>query len=141
MSRAGRFTIETKKKEYFSDFLTNLDINPVTGYLAKAVDRQAIEISMRNLLLTNRGEWPFESSLGSNIRATMFELADDRLVTNLQNYITETLTLFEPRVETHEVSVTQPNADPNSLYISIVYSILNIPDEVFQFDVTVNRVR
>ena len=41
-TRGARFTLESQKREHFSDFLTNFSKNPVTGYLAKAVDQQAI---------------------------------------------------------------------------------------------------
>ena len=141
MSRAAQYTIEKKKREHFSDFLINFDKNPVTGYLAKAVDRQAIEGSMRNIILTNKGDWPFESKLGSNIKASMFELNDERALLSLRNDIIEALTLFEPRIRVEEVAVTSiPNA-PNSVFVSIFYTIINIADENFQFDVIVSRVR
>jgi len=141
MSRAAQYTIEKKKRDHFSDFLINFDKNPVTGYLAKAVNRQAIEGSMRNIILTNKGDWPFESKLGSNIRASMFELADERVAFSLRNDIIEALTLFEPRINVEEVSVQQIDNNPNAVYISIFYTIINIADENFQLDIVVNRVR
>jgi len=127
-------------REHFSDFLTNFDRNPLTGYLAKAVDQQAVETSMRNLILTNRGEWPMEPYLGSTVRASMFEMNDGRARNEIENAIQEVIKMFEPRVDIHRV-VAETGNDPNRVTISVVYSILNIPNEFFEFDVVVNRVR
>lgn len=140
-TRSAKFTIETKKKERYSDFLINFDKNPVTGYLAKATDREAIEGSMRNLLLTETGEWPFESTLGSKINSSLFELFDSRTKADLETSISEAIRYHEPRVELVNVSAVQNNTENNSVYITIVYSIINIPDEVFSFELLINRVR
>lgn len=140
MARADRFTIETEKVERFSDFLTNLDKNPVTGFVAKATNSQAIEQSMRNLLLTNQGDWPFESTVGSKVRSSMFELNDPRIQDEIKASIAETIHNHEPRVELIEVTLT---TDPNTYtaYINVKYSILSIADSVFDFSIAVNRVR
>jgi len=141
-TRSDKYTIERSKREHFSDFLTNLDRNPVTGYLARAVDRQAIEISLRNIILTNRGEWPFESAVGSKIRASLFELGHDpRDFDEIRNSISEAIRMLEPRVDLVDLGVNYNNTDFNRLYVSIYYTILNIPSETFQFDIAISRVR
>jgi phage baseplate assembly protein W len=139
--RANRFTIETKQKERYSDFLRNFDTSPITGYLAKATNERAVEQSMYNIIMTNRGDWPFESSLGSNIRASLFELNDERNRTDLENTIKEAITLHEPRVDLSSVVLNTPDNDPNSIYVSIRYSLVNIADEDFTFEFVVTRVR
>ena len=140
MSRSSRYTIETKKRVHFSDFLHNFDKNPVTGYLAKAVDQQAIEISMYNLLMTTGGDWPFESGIGSKIQASLFDFNDPRMRAEIESSVAETITNHEPRVEFIKTIVNAMD-NPTFVQISVVYSILNIPDESFQFDVVVSRVR
>lgn len=141
-TRAARYTIEKGKVEHYSDFLTNFDKNPLTGYLARAVDRQAIEISLRNLILTNRGDYPFESSLGSKVRASLFDLGSDpRDLNHIEETIAETIRLYEPRIKLDRVALGFSETDQNRLYVSIYYIILNVPDETFQFDVAINRVR
>jgi len=139
-TRGAKFTIERGKREHFSDFLTNFDKNPVTGYLAKAVDQQAIEISLRNLILTNEGDWPFEPDLGCKLVGALFDFNDSRMHDEIESSIVETVQNHEPRIELHRTIVNGMD-DPNRVQVSIVYSILNIPDETFQFDVIVNRVR
>jgi len=140
-TRGARYTIETGKREHFSDFLTNFDKNPITGYLAKAVDQQAIETSLRNIILTNRGDWPFESTLGSTVKRSLFDLGDSRLLGEIESSISETITNNEPRVSFKGTTVRESAINNNTINITIIYSILNIPDEVFSFDISVTRVR
>jgi len=141
MSRSAKFTVETKKRERWSDFLTNFDRNPVTGYLAKATGEQAIEQSLRNILLTNRGEVPFEPFFGSEIRNSLFELYDPRAETELRHSVEDAIKMHEPRVEVVNVLVQQPPNEPNAIIVTLVYTIINIPDEVFTFDLVITRVR
>lgn len=141
MSRSDRFTIETRKKERYSDFLINFDRNPVTGYLAKAVNEQAIEQSLRNLILTNQGDWPFESSVGSKVKASLFEQNDFIMQNELKSAIEETISNHEPRVSLVDVVVSNNANDNNRVNIQIIYSIINIPNETFTLNYVVSRVR
>ena len=59
---------------------------------------------------------------------------------DIEASIVDTVSNHEPRIELQKVILNSMD-DPNTVQVSIVYSILNIPDQVFQFDVIVNRVR
>ena len=141
MSRAARYTIETNKTDRWSDFLMNLDRNPVTGFLGKATNEQAIEGSLRNLILTNQGSWPFETSVGSKVAAASFEFADERTIDELRDTIIETINNHEPRVQLEEIIASTRPSEPNAMFVTLYYSIINIPDEIFELDVIVTRVR
>ena len=119
----------------------NFDRNPVTGYLGKAVNEKAIEGSLRNLVLTNRGAWPFESSIGSTLNASLFEFNDSRMTDELRDSISETINNHEPRVQLEELVTSTRPSEPNALFVTLYYSIINIPDEIFELDVVVTRVR
>jgi len=140
MARSDRFTIKTKQREHYSDFLINFDKSPVTGYLGKATNDEAIKQSLKNLLLTNEGDWPFESYIGSKVSAAMFELNDPRLQTEVESSVAECIRNNEPRVELLSVQLL---TDENTYeaFITVTYTILNIPDETFEFSVAINRVR
>ena len=49
--------------------------------------------------------------------------------------------MLEPRVDLVDLGVNYNNTDFNRLYVSIYYTILNIPSETFQFDIAISRVR
>ena len=141
MSRAARYTIESGKQERWSDFLVNFDRNPVTNYLGKATNEAAVAGSLRNLLLTPEGHWPFESSVGSKVAAALFEFADNRMLSEVRDSIGEVIENHEPRVELQDV-ITDTKADnPNAIYVTLYYTIINIPDQIFDLDVVVTRVR
>lgn len=141
MSRAARYTIETAKQERWSDFLTNFDRNPVTNYLGRATNEQAVAGSLRNLLLTPEGHWPFESSVGSKVAAALFEFNDPRMVSELRDSIAEVINNHEPRVNLEEVITDTRPSDPHAIYVTLYYTIINIPDRIFDLDVVVTRVR
>jgi phage baseplate assembly protein W len=141
VTRSDRFTINTKSRERYSDFARNFDLNPVTGFLAKITNENAVEQSMYNLIMTGKGEVPFESSLGSTIRSSLFELNDERNRSAIENSIKEAIQLHEPRVDLDSVILTVPDNEPNSVYVSIRYSLVNIADEDFIFEFVVTRVR
>ena len=66
-------TSPLSSKVLYSDFFTNLDNNPVSEDVAVKTNENAIRQSIRNLLMTNRGERPFQPDLGGNITAMLFE--------------------------------------------------------------------
>lgn len=140
MARSDRYTIERNKREIFSDFLINFDKNPVTGFLGKAINDKAIAQSLRNIILTNQGDWPFESSLGSKINSSLFELNDYQLQSEIRNAISEAIQNHEPRVQLINVFVNE-STNANRVDVEIIYSILNIPDETFSLTTTITRVR
>ena len=61
------------KKSLYSDFHMDLFRNPVSLDLAVNRDEEAVKQSIKNLLLTDRGERPFQPDLGSDIRKMLFE--------------------------------------------------------------------
>jgi hypothetical protein len=59
--------------EKYSDFFNDIIINPVTGDLAKRTNEEAVRQSIINLILTGRGERPFQPLVGSDIYQLLFE--------------------------------------------------------------------
>lgn len=136
--RADKFTIRTKKIEKYSDFTNNLGLNPITGFLAKVSDEESIKQSIKNLLYTQRTERPYNSFIGSRLRHLLFEPVDDVTEQSLRKEITETLNNNEPRVKLVEIIIKALNNEYN---ITIIYNILNIPNEAFSLNLTFKRVR
>ena len=73
MARADRITELSAKDEIYSDFLVNLNPHPVSGMLLRFVNEKAVTRSIRNLILTNRGERLYQPKIGSDIRSILFE--------------------------------------------------------------------
>ncbi len=140
VSAADRFVIEREKFKTWSDFLTDFDKNPQTGYLASVTNEEAVKQSIRNLVLTQRTERFYRASIGSKIWSLLFEPVDEVTTMNIRNAINETLKYSEPRAIIREVQVI-PNADLNMYVVNIIFSIVNIPDQKFDLSVILRRVR
>jgi len=141
-SRADKFTITSKQVEYYSDFLIDLDKNPLTGYLARVTNEESVKQAVKLLLLTERTERFFQPWMGSKLNGLLFE--PNLPTTNIQidQEVRMTLKNCEPRVKVEDVVVTNgQDRDVNDTYVTVVFSINNIPNKTFTTDVVLNRLR
>ena len=138
MSRSDKYT-PFKKKEFYSDFLINFDMNPITGTLARVTNEDSVKQSLKNLILTNRTERPYNPLLGSRINALLFDPLDTFTAQSIKEEIEETIKAFEPRVVLNDVSV-YPDEDNNGFTVNIIFSTINIPQET-RIELFLQRVR
>lgn len=139
MSLADKITIEQHKIERYSDFTNEFLKNPVTGYLAKVTNEESVKQSIKNLILTRKGE-RFYNSAGSLVMDSLFNPMDTANILSIKYSITDTINNFEPRAELLDVVVT-PYEDTNSVFIKIIFSIKNTDNSVYAFDLIVSRTR
>ena len=107
----------TKK---YRDFSLNFYPNPATGDVSVVSDERAIAQSMRNIIMTDRYEVPFQPKLGGNIRAMLFELATPFVLDSAKQDIKIAIENYEPRVTIIEVSV-KSNQKEDGININIIY--------------------
>ena len=139
VTRADRITTTTVKDQVYSDFLTDLNSHPVSKDVLRFVNENAVTRSIKNLLLTDRGERLYQPNVGSNIRKMLFEPMMESTAEIISQYIQETIELYEPRAKVLDTSVV---ADyNNNLYtVTLVYMIINKEDPV-TLNITLDRVR
>jgi len=128
------------KEVVFSDVNVSFTPHPVTGKLPVLKNADAVRRAVRNLILTNFGERPYEPLYGGNVRALLFENTDDPLLDSLiQSRIEAAIENFEPRAKVDRV-VVDVKPDSNALVIQIRFTVLN---ERFPVDleVAIERVR
>ena len=140
ISAVDRFTIEDAKVRTYSDFLTNFDKNPSTGFLAQFHNEDAVKQSIHNLVFTERTERFYRSSIGSKIFSLLFEPIDELTAMTIENTIRETVKNSEPRAILRGVSVV-PNEAAHMYIVSVTFSIVNSPDRVFDTALILRRVR
>lgn len=138
MARSDKYTA-FKKKEFYSDFLINFDMNPITGTLARVTNEDSVKQSLKNLILTNRTERPYNPLFGSRISSLLFDPLDTFTAQSIKEEIMETVRAFEPRVVLHEVLVL-PDEDNNGFIVNIIFSTINIPQET-RIELFLQRVR
>ena len=125
--------------EYFSDFLTDFDILETKQDLARITNEEAVKTSIRNLLLTNRGDRLFNNTIGSDLQALLFENASPALEQVVADYVRRTIENYEPRAGIVDI-VVNTELDQNLVGVSIVFRIIN-KQEPIVLDVILNRIR
>jgi phage baseplate assembly protein W len=90
----------------YSDIDLTFTRQPVTGDIALSYDDQAVIRSVRNLLLTNHYERPFQPVIGSNLDSFLFENIVSSQQAVIEKEIADTIRNFEPRVTINSIVVT-----------------------------------
>ena len=108
----------------YSDIDFTFTKKPVTGDVALSFDEQAVIRSIRNLLLTNYYERPFNPELGSNLNALLFELVSPLTATSLEREISTMIENYEPRATLNSITVS-PQPDKNAYNVSLSFYIEN----------------
>ena len=124
MARSDRYTGLSDKPIFYADFTNNLDLNPLTGYLAKTTNENAVKNSVKNLVLTGNGERFFNSTIGSKMATLLFEPIDPVTAELVRTTIEESIENHEPRARLVNIDV-QPNAENNAYYVKVVFKIIN----------------
>lgn len=94
-------------------------------------EMSAIRQSVKNLILTNKGERFFDADIGSDVYASMFENFDIETIITLQSRIANNLNIYEPRVIVNDVRVLE---EPKEYAIKVIVDIgligTNIKDSI-----------
>lgn len=123
----------------FSDFASAFTVHPVTQDLTTKRNENSIKQSIRNLLLTDRGERLFQPDIGSDIKALLFENITPQTEVALKKRVYNTIERFEPRCQLVDVIVSG-DIDRNGYNISIFYYTINSED-VEKINFVLDRVR
>ena len=108
----------------YSDLDLDFMMNPTTGDVNIKTGAEAIKRSVRNLVFTNFNERKFNSQLGSDVTALLFENFTPLTSIYLKDAITALINNFEPRVKLQSVDVSQ-DIDNNGFNVTLQYIILN----------------
>lgn len=122
----------------YVDFFTSFLPHPDTGQLLMKTDERVIGQAIRNLVLTNLGERPFEHDIGSNIRSMLFEPFDTYTDDLIGDYVKQVLKQ-EPRAVINNVIVKSDEAR-NEVDITIEY-LFSASANPVRLAITLSRVR
>ena len=109
----------------FKDVSMTFKVNPLNMDLNILKNENAIARSVRNLVLTRKGERFFDSDIGCGVSDLLFELMDDLTSIRIKNEITDVINQYEPRVNLISVNVSA-NYDSHSYDIIVRYKIVGI---------------
>jgi phage baseplate assembly protein W len=102
-------------------------VNP-TGGLALASGDDEIAESIRLILGTSPGERPMRPDFGCPIHDHVFAPADASIIGMIGFEVRNSLTMWEPRIDVLDVTVSQDESRPSLLYIDISYEIRDTND-------------
>lgn len=111
-------------KKLYSDIDFTFTRKPVTNDVALSYDEMAVVRSVRNLLLTNHYEKPFQPELGSNINSLLFEPVSPVVSASLQSEIENMINNYEPRAQLKSVTINA-KPDQNAYEVSLEFYIQN----------------
>lgn len=109
----------------YKDLDLNFRAHPVTRDVVKRTGNAAIVGALKNLILTNVGEKPFQPNFGSRIRGLLFEDVSFITANIMQTEISNVIANFEPRVGVDAIRV-QANPEQNRYDITIRFYINNL---------------
>ena len=107
----------------FRDLNLSFKKHPVTDDLVVTKDAAAIKQAITTLLLTDRGERPFQPQIGSGLRSFLFEPLDFATAALINASIRETLIKFEPRIKIIQME-TNPNYDENGFNVELSFEVV-----------------
>ena len=109
------------------------------GDVFKKVDAAAVKQAVKNLLLTNRGEKPFQPDFGADLNEVLFNLDTEFDPDFVQDLIAEAIKNFEPRAFVLSVSVST-DGDNNRLDATVEFQVVNT-EEIVTTEVSLARLR
>tara|TARA_Y100001937_G_scaffold124087_1_gene188164 strand:+ start:1775 stop:2194 length:420 start_codon:yes stop_codon:yes gene_type:complete len=134
----GKNQNKVTARRWYTDMDLNITPHPSSGDLILKYDKDAVKRSIRNIMLTNDYERPFRPGFGANLRALLFELADDITKFEIRKQITEAIEAFEPRVMIDEIYLNQDRN--NRMYVNLHYGIRGV-EEAQELEIILERVR
>lgn len=117
-------TVTIPTERTFRDLDLNFQIHPIRKDINVHKNEFAIINSIKNLILLNHYEKPFQPEIGSNIRRLLFENVDAFTAAQIQREIEETINNFEPRAQVSRVTAVA-SPDENRYNIELEFFVIN----------------
>ena len=134
----------TRISRAFKDISLSFKRHPVTNDIGVLKTADAIKRSVRNLVQTIPSERFFNSTLGSDVRDSLFEnnpgFIDFGTASIIERQIQTTIENFEPRIDNLEVNV-DPRPDTNEFEVNVIFDIIGqaFPAQEFSFILKATR--
>ena len=127
------------KKKPWSDLDLSLKIHPIRKDIIPLKDDAAIKNAVKNLLISNFYERPFQDDLGANLRGLLYEPADVITEIELRDNIYDVLSKYEPRISVTSIGITDLS-DVNSYNVTVYFNIKEY-DSADTVEIVLRRLR
>ena len=124
----------------FKDLSVTFKKHPVTDDLVQVKDKAAIVQAIQGILLTRKGERPFQPEFGCDVQNMLFEPLDYASAGTIKQEIRETIDRYEPRVTVTKLDCT-PDFDNNGYNVEMLYTIVGREDVPVGIEFILERTR
>jgi len=124
----------------FKDLSVTFKKHPVTDDLVTVKDKAAIVQAITALLLTRKGERPFQPQLGCGIQNVLFEPLDYGSAGIIRSEIKDVLNRYEPRISVDSIRCT-PDDLNNGYEVELSYTIVGRDDAPVAVEFFLERTR
>ena len=131
--------IRARTKPY-SDFDFPFKTHPVTKDVPIKRDVEAVKQSVRNILLTRRGEKFFDPDFGGSLTEFLFENFDPIVEAEMNQRIVNTLRNYEPRVKVLNIEI-EDLSERNALHLRLEVQILSPENLTTDIEFIIERLR
>lgn len=128
-----------RRNEFYTDVRKDLFPNLVNADVSRRIDEESVKESVKNLVLTETGERLFQPNVGCDLKRLLFENFTPQTKLSMESSIRTTIEQYEPRCQLLSVDA-RPSENENSVYITIIFSIINIQEPV-ELVLTLERTR
>lgn len=167
---SGSSTITSRQKP-FKDIDLSFEVKPgvilddgtnLKGDIYKKVDISSLFQALKNILLTNKGEKPFQPEYGSDLSKVLFDNMETYDDLDIKELISNAVSVYEPRIIIDDIEIfkggdsnilkskkipsgkdkiiVDTDKQINTLTITIVFTIRNTQEQV-TFTTVLNRLR
>lgn len=129
--------IAARQRQY-----TDIDLtftNKATGDIYKKTNSAAVKQAIKNLLLTNRTEKPFQPYYGGDLNRFLFSLSEDFDEDDVRDNIAAAIQNYEPRVRVRDIQVLIL-PDSYDVKVTVIFQVIST-SEVVSLDVSIARLR
>ena len=124
----------------FKDLSITFKKHPVSDDLVQVKDKAAVVQAITALILTYKGERPFQPEWGCDVKNMLFEPLDYGSAVLIKSAIRETLVRYEPRIDIDDIVCT-PDYDTNGYQVELWYTIIGREDAPIAVDFFLERTR
>jgi phage baseplate assembly protein W len=139
VTRADTITELATKVETYSDFSNSFAKHPITYELVTLKNEDSVKQALKNLILTNIGERPFNPFFGSNVRRTLFENFSVFTREDIVRYVQMAARQFERRINLKDITVID-DVDKQGVKVNVTFSLINRPEPI-NLNIFLKRVR
>jgi phage baseplate assembly protein W len=122
----------------YKDIDLSLELK-TSGDVYKKERAAAVKQSVKNIIMTNYFEKPFEPFFGANVQGLLFELANDTTGEEIKNNVKSAIEFYEPRAEIINLDVNSL-PDNYSISVRLEFKIVN-SEQTIVLQTSLSRLR